>query len=1589
VTVSPSSVSETPGMNTSLVTFTRTGPTTAALMIPYTIGGTATAGDDYTALSGMIVFAMGSSTATLMVEAIDDNTVETSETVTILVVATANYGVQSGADSVMVTILDDEPTISVAVTTASTSETPGSAAARFTFTRTGPLTNAFAFSYTIGGTATNTTDYGTLSGVLTFDENMSTVTLDIVAVNDMLVEVTETVTVTINADTSYRIADGAGSAAVSILDDEPTISIVATDDAAQETGLGTGLFTLTRTGPTTSEFMVTITIGGTATNGTDYQMISTTVTFLAGSATATVDLTPIDDADVEGNETVTLTIAASTAYRIDGGAGAATATIFDNESVVSITSLDGVLSESTGDTARVRFSRVGAAQLPLTVMYTVTGTATNGTDYVALTGSIVIPADQTTVTLTLSALADALREGTETIILTLAASSDYSIDDMAAAATLRLTDDEANPAPAADLSATITLATALVRPTQVVNGTLVVRNSGAVTADGFTTRIVLSTDNIFGNADDVLVTEITVNGAPIARGQSRSAAFMVTVPADLAPGAYFILAKTDHLGELTEVNEANNISRSTAANLTVAPAPTISIAASDRAAGETQNGAAANGGRFTFTRTGPTGTALTVNYVVGGSAGPGTDYTALSGTVTFAVGSTTATVDISVLNDLLAEGTENVIVGIGRGEGYSINLTKQSATVNIADNEPIVTIQASDAAASETAGNGGRYTVRRTGPTTTALTVAYTVSGSALSGTDFTALSGTVVIPAGMASATIDLTTIDDAIRENAETVIVTLATSGAYTIGTKSTATVTIADNEPAVSIRAIDVTAGEANDNIARFSVTRTGTRSGNLIVMYTLSGTATNGTDYEMLTGMVTIPDGEASATIVITPLDDTTGEAPETVIVTLAEDAAYAITANMSMVTATISDNEPVVTVVASRSTALETGPTAGRFTVSRTGVRTDALVVNYTISGTATDGADFVTLSGMVTIAAGAASATIDVLAINDVFGEDAESVILTIAPGAGYAEGAPAASATVMIIDNEPTVTVQALDSSASEQGPNGGSFIVTRSGPNTNGLTVTYTVGGTATAGADYAALSGTVTIPAGASSAVITLVPIDDGLGEAPETVTLTLSGNTGYRVVESTGNRAVTIADNEPIVSVQASDGVATEGGTNNGRFTFSRAGSTAQAVNITYTLSGTAGVDDYMALSGTITIPAGMSSASLTLSALADELAEEDETVVLTITGVNGYRPDPDRTSATVAITAAGPVVSITASDPTATEQGATTGRYTIRRTGPTTDDLVVSIEAEGTASTDDYVALPMTVTIPAGQSSVTVTLTPIDDSVGESAETVVLSIIADDEYRIDETLSSATVTITDNEAVVSLAVRDALATEGRATDGGKITVTRVGVKTAAISVSYTIAGSATNGTDFTMLSGTVVIPAGQSSADILIAALSDLVVEGDETVLITLVTGSGYALGTNTQGTVTLKNFGQPDLNVSSVNVMPASISLTTPGQLTTVNITMENLGAALAGPFRVEVRLTANNILGDADDIVLGFFDVDGIAALSTVTRMFVVNWDAVRSPAIGNYFIGTRIDSARRVAESSESNNDTFTPTAAVTIGA
>ncbi len=245
-----------------------------------------------------------------------------------------------------------------------------------------------------------------------------------------------------------------------------------------------------------------------------------------------------------------------------------------------------------------------------------------------------------------------------------------------------------------------------------------------------------------------------------------------------------------------------------------------------------------------------------------------------------------------------------------------------------------------------------------------------------------------------------------------------------------------------------------------------------------------------------------------------------------------------------------------------------------------------------------------------------------------------------------------------------------------------------------------------------------------------------------------------------------------------------------------------------------------------------------------------------------------------------LTTALPVLHIEATDPTASEPGSDTGTLTITR-NIAMGDLIVEYARTGTAVyglADDYETDPATsaggtLTMTSGIASVTVTVNPVDNGTAEGDETVVFRLVASTNYALGAS-SNATVTIVDDDTdatpTVFLETTDAPAAE-QGSDPGAFRITRLGSSKTDLTVYYATGGSASPADYTETLTGSTNIPAGQTAVALGITPVDDTYAEGNETVIITLLTNINYLVGATSSGTVTIAD-NEPRQKVSIVAI---------------------------------------------------------------------------------------------------------------------
>jgi Ca2+-binding RTX toxin-like protein len=357
----------------------------------------------------------------------------------------------------------------------------------------------------------------------------------------------------------------------------------------------------------------------------------------------------------------------------------------------------------------------------------------------------------------------------------------------------------------------------------------------------------------------------------------------------------------------------------------------------------------------------------------------------------------------------------------------------------------------------------------------------------------------------------------------------------------------------------------------------------------------------------------------------------------------------------------------------------------------------------------------------------------------------------------------------------------------------------------------------------------------------------------------------------------------ADGKPVITLVLSTPTVAEDGATNLTYTFSRTGSTSSSLTVNYTVNGSATLGtDYTGISGggaikSITFAAGASTATVTVDPKADTTIEADETIALTLATGSAYTIG---TPAAVVGTILNddPRVSLSVSPASVMEDGSANLVFTFSLPSATPTPLTVNYTVGGTATLGtDYAGISSTgtiktITFAAGATKATVTVDPIADTTIEANETVILNLAPGTGYTVGTTTAVSGTINNDDFPVISLAVSPASVAEDGS--GNLIyTFTRTGPTSSALSVNYTVGGTATLGTDYTGISASgttkrVSIAAGSSTATVIVDPTLDATIEPDETLSLSLASGSGYTIGTtnpvsgiisNDDTTITLYN----------------------------------------------------------------------------------------------------------------------------------
>jgi len=1095
------------------------------------------------------------------------------------------------------------PSVNLSAVNSSLSETGGATTVIATLSNSWglPITVDVSFS----GTALLSVDYQASAAQILILPGQTSGSITLTTVGDNLSEAAESITVDI-ASVSGGVENGTQQVSVTIVDDDPlpvvTLSLGGGSSLAENGG--ESLIVATLSSPSGQAVSVQLSFGGSAVRGTDYSTLSTVLTIPAGQTVASLALSSLDDGLDELNESITAAIqSASGATPAVQAPVAWSISDDDAPPSVSLSVTPASLGES-GGTAQVIATLSAFSGQSVTVNVSLGGAAVNNVDYSASATVITIPAGSLTGAITLASLSDSLDEANEAIDVSLATPVNATLGSTVSS-TVTIIDDD--PSPAVSLSV----------------GNINLAENGATT-------IVATLAAVSGRTVTV---DLGYSGAATL-GVDYTSAAQIVIPAGSLTGSVTLTSVDDTLDEANEALLVE-ISGVTNANENGVQQQTVTILDNDNPPTVTlELGAASlveNGGNTTIAArlSSVSGQAVTVNLLFSGAAVFNTDYTAPT-QIIIPAGSTLGTVTLSSLDDSLDEANEGLLVEIGSvTSGTELGTQQQSLTLFDDDSPPTVSLTTSTTSLAE---NGGTLAIiaRLSSPSGQPVTVNLQFGGGATFNTDYSA-PVQIIIPAGSTSGSVSLTALNDGLFENSESITVDLGAIVNGTAVASQQRTLTLVDDEstPVIDWLVAQQTASETSS--ARVLTARLSIPSAEAIVVpLQLSGSAQLGADYSLSANSLTIPAGATSGSVTLTLVDDLLHEAEESALVTFGTPSGGAVVGASPTLSLQITDNDPLplVTLSIVGRTLAENGG-AATVTATLSAISGQDVIVQLSTSGTATLGADYALSATTLSIPAGQTAASVLLTSLDDLLDETNESIVIDLLDVSGAtSNGTQQLVATIQDDDDTITPVVQLAQATRTVSENIGAiNIVVTLSSPAGQSISVPFALGGSATSGSDYTISSSPLSIPAGQTSAAITLTILDDGTDEATETLVVNL-GAPVNATLGAIASETVFITDDDTLPTVSLSSTVSTlaeNGGTATVVATLSVAAAQDVTVDLGFTGAALNSVD-YSASSVSIVIPAGQLSGSVTLTGRDDRVNEGNESLVVAILGIDGPASD---------------------------------------------------------------------------------------------------------------------------------------------------------------------------------------------------------------------------------------------------------------------------------------------------------------------------------------------------------------------------
>ena len=442
----------------------------------------------------------------------------------------------------------------------------------------------------------------------------------------------------------------------------------------------------------------------------------------------------------------------------------------------------------------------------------------------------------------------------------------------------------------------------------------------------------------------------------------------------------------------------------------------------------------------------------------------------------------------------------------------------------------------------------------------------------------------------------------------------------------------------------------------------------------------------------------------------------------------------------------------------------------------------------------------------------------------------------------------------------------------------------------------------------------------------------------GAAAGATTGTTAGTTDHRAVL---DGFLVPHDPTPTLTIQSVADQVTAG--QPADFIVSASGTSTSDVTVNLTPGGTAGPDNVVTPPTTATITAGALETEVTVQTRATSTVQPTTTISMAIGAGTGYTVGSPSSAQTTIENGTVPTLQITGGT-TVSAGGSATLTITANQAPLQNMQVALSFGGNATAGTAYMVPDPV-VTLPAGSTSTTVTLTTLTNNLIQPNTYVLVSLSPSPSQYTVGSPGSAVVTIGGTTNVPKVTLTSATTYLQK----GQPYVVSVGLNQAQstpLTVDLSYGGTATPGVDYTVPAGTLVVPAGQTSLTVQIPTVTDNLVESDRVLTVSLASGA-YTIGSPSSASVTITSQVVPKLTIaaststlaqggaaafvitaSAAPTMNTSVTFAVQGTAQPGQNYLPLTGAALlaAGQTQVTVTLQSlqRNITFDPTDMIVG-----------------------------------------------------------------